>query len=125
MAESIQNKNMDRGYIRELQQDKNSKKKELAELQREDIKQVKSFYAEKNKEIDDDTSAAINHIKSEQTDNDQIDRQAKSEERRAQLDEKRLEAQDRAAERQAGVSQASVYNREGRLPASIEKKSPK
>ncbi len=125
MAESIQNKNMDRGYIRELQQDKNSKKKELAELQREDIKQIKSFYAEKNKEIDDDTSAAINHIKSEQTDNDQIDRQAKSEERRAQLDEKRLEAQDRAAERQAGVSQASVYNREGRLPASIEKKSPK
>ncbi len=125
MAESIQNKNMDRGYIRELQQDKNSKKKELAELQREDIKQVKSFYAEKNKEIDDDTSAAINHIKSEQTDNDQIDRQAKSEERRAQLDEKRMEAQDRAAERQSGVSQASVYNREGRLPASIEKKSPK
>jgi HSP20 family molecular chaperone IbpA len=124
MAETISNKNLDRSYIREIQQEKNTKKKELAEAQREDIKQVKTYYAEKNKEIDDDTSAAINHIKMEQTDNDQIDRQAKIDERRTQLEEKRIEAQDRAAERQNGTSQASVYNREGRLP-STEKKSLK
>ena len=52
MAESISNKNADRSYIRELQQDKNARKKELAEQQREETKQLKMFYAEKNKDID-------------------------------------------------------------------------
>lgn len=124
MAE-IQNRNADRAYIREIQQDKNSRKKELAEQQREDIKQIKTFYAEKNKEVDDETSAAINHIKMEQTDNDQADRQAKVDERRAELEERRFEAEEKAAAKESGVSQASVYNREGRLANSAEKKSLK
>ena len=124
MAE-IQNRNADRAYIREIQQDKNTKKKELADQQREDIKQIKTFYAEKNREIDDESAAAINHIKTEQTDNDQADRQAKVDERRAELEERRFEAEEKAAARQSGVSQSSVYNREGRLANSAEKKSLK
>ena len=124
MAE-IQNRNADRAYIREIQQDKNARKKELAEQQREDIKQIKTFYAEKNREIDDESAAAINHIKTEQTDNDQAERQAKVDERRAELEERRFEAEEKAAARQSGVSQSSVYNREGRLASSAEKKSLK
>jgi HSP20 family molecular chaperone IbpA len=126
MAESIQNKNADRTYIREIQQEKNTKKKELAEQQREDIKQIKTYYAEKNKEIDEDSAAAINHIKTEQTENDQADRFAKAEERRNELDEKRAVEQQRAANRQSGgVSESSVYNREGRMHSPTEKKSLK
>jgi HSP20 family molecular chaperone IbpA len=124
MAE-IQNRNADRAYIREIQQDKNTRKKELAEQQREDIKQIKTFYAEKNREIDDESAAAINHIKMEQTDNDQAERQAKVDERRAELEERRFEAEEKAAARQSGVSQSSVYNRDGRLENSAEKKSLK
>jgi HSP20 family molecular chaperone IbpA len=124
MAE-IQNRNADRAYIREIQQDKNARKKELAEQQREDIKQIKTFYAEKNREIDDESAAAINHIKTEQTDNDQAERQAKVDERRAELEERRFEAEEKAAAKQSGVSQSSVYNREGRLASSAEKKSLK
>ena len=123
MAESIQNKNADRSYIREIQQDKNMKKKDLAEQQREDLKQMKSYYAEKNKEVDEESAAAINHIKSEQTDNDQADREAKFEERRADLDEKRAIAQERAEAKQSGISESSVYSRNGRMNSSPVKKT--
>ncbi len=123
MAESIQNKNADRSYIREIQQDKNMKKKDLAEQQREDLKQMKSYYAEKNKEVDEESAAAINHIKSEQTDNDQADREAKFEERRADLDEKRAIAQERAEAKQSGISESSVYSRSGRMNSSPVKKT--
>ncbi len=125
MAESISNKNADRSYIRELQQDKNARKKELAEQQREETKQLKQFYAEKNKDIDNETADAINHIKMDQSSADGEDRQAKIEDRKAQLEEKKLEAEQKAEDRRNGVSQASVYNREGRLATSTEKKSLK
>lgn len=121
MADSVQNKNLDRAYIRELQQDKNTKKKDLAEQQREDLKQMKTYYAEKNKEIDDDTAAAINHIKTEQTENDRADREYELEERRNRLEEKRDESHAAAESRpspavsQSNVSQSSVYNRKGTI----------
>jgi hypothetical protein len=115
MAGSISNKSADRSYIRELQQDKNMRKKELAEQQREDLKQLKQFYAEKNKEIDNETADAINHIRTEESSMDSEDRLAKVEDRKAQLEEKRLEAEQKAEDRRNGVSQASVYSREGRL----------
>lgn len=125
MAESINTKNADRGFIREVQQDKNAKKKELAMQQREDIKQIKTFYAEKNKEVDDESAAAINHIKTDQTENDKIERQAKIDERRAELDEKQALAEERAAAREDRASQASVsastYNRDGKINSSEKK----
>ncbi len=125
MAESINNKNADRSYIRELQQDKNAKKKELAMQQREDIKQIKTFYAEKNKEVDDESSAAISHIKTDQTESDHIERQAKIDERRAELDEKQALAEEKAAAREDRASESSVrastYNRDGKINSSEKK----
>ena len=123
MTDSIRNKNADRAYIREIQQDKNFRKKELADKEREEIKQVKDYYAKERKSIDQETAAAVNHIKEEQAASEVQDRNAVNEDRRARLEESRQLAQEKAEARQASVEQTSVYNRQGRLQ-SAEKKKP-
>ncbi len=124
MTDSISNKNADRAYIREIQQEKNLRKKELADKEREEIKQVKDFYSKERKNVDQESAAAINHIKDQQMSEEVESRNYKSEERKARLEQSRLEAEERAeARRTASVEQTSVYNRQGRIE-SAEKKKP-
>lgn len=68
MADSIQTRRVSQDNIQQIQQDKTERKKNLAERQREDMKELKAKYQELNKEIDKDTTAAVNHIKTEAQD---------------------------------------------------------
>lgn len=65
MADAIQNRRISQENIQMVQQEKAERKKLLAEQQREEIKELKTKYQELNKEIDQDSAAAINHIKYE------------------------------------------------------------
>ncbi|AGH95866.1 hypothetical protein [Pseudobdellovibrio exovorus] len=66
MADSIQSKrNQQATYLRQIQQERASKRRELLEAQKEDMKSVRDYYADQNKRLDQDTAAAVNHIKEE------------------------------------------------------------
>ena len=65
MAESIQNRKALQTQIRTNQQDLARKKQELAAQQKEDLQSMKSFYADKNRELDTTSAATVNHIKLE------------------------------------------------------------
>lgn len=123
MTDSISNKNADRAYIREVQQEKNLRKQELAQKEREEIKAVKEYYAKEKKSIDQESAAAINHIKDEQTVASQEERNQKAQERRERLEQTRYEAQEKAEQRMAASEGSGTYNRKGQLQtASAEKK---
>jgi HSP20 family molecular chaperone IbpA len=123
MTDSIRNKNADRAYIREVQQEKNLRKQDLSQKEREEIKAVKEYYAKERKSIDQESAAAINHIKEDQTLANQEEREIKMQERREQLELTRQEAQEKAAARQEASESASTYNRKGQLQTtSAEKK---
>jgi len=65
MADSIQTRRVSQDNIQQVQQEKTERKKQLAEAQRDDMKNLKAKYNELSKEIDQDSAAAINHIKTE------------------------------------------------------------
>lgn len=65
MADVNQIRRVSQENIQMVQQEKAEKKRQLAEQQREDIRELKTKYQEINKEIDQDSAAAINHIKYE------------------------------------------------------------
>ncbi len=116
MTDSIRNRNADRAYIREVQAEKNQRKKELAEQERQDMLKLKSYYADERKKIDQDSTAAVSHIKSEQMQADQEEREYKKQERIDRAEEARVESEQRSeSARTASVDQKSVYNRQGRM----------
>lgn len=90
MADVNQIRRVSQENIQMVQQDKAEKKRQLAEQQREDIRELKAKYQEMSKEIDQDSAAAINHIKYEATE--------ANEEQKAERKE---------------VQAATVYNRKG------------
>lgn len=65
MAESIQNRKTQQSELRLSQQEQARKKRELASQQKQDLQSMKSYYADKNREIDNDSSAAVSHIKAD------------------------------------------------------------
>ena len=65
MAESIQNRKALQTQIRTNQQELARKKQELAAQQKEDLQSMKSYYADKNRELDSSSAASVNHIKLE------------------------------------------------------------
>lgn len=65
MADAIQTRKMSQENIQLVQQEKSEKKRILAEQQRDELKELKNKYKELSKEIDNDSQAAINHIKYE------------------------------------------------------------
>lgn len=63
MADTIQSKpKTPQAALQSTQQAKGDRKAQLMAQQKEDLKAMKQFYSEKNKEIDGDSSAAVNHI---------------------------------------------------------------
>jgi len=116
MTDSIRNKNSDRAFLREVQYEKNQQKKELAEQERQDMKQLKSFYADKRKKLDQDSTAAVSHIKSEQMQAAQEEREYRKQERHERAEEARVESEQKSENaRTASVEQNSLYNRQGRV----------
>ena len=102
MADAIQNRRVSQENIQLVQQEKSERKKDLAEQQRKDMKELKAKYAELNKEIDKDSAAAINHIKVEaQDENDSY----KAE--RAEVKAQTYNRQGRTSSNSNEVNQAS------------------
>lgn len=97
MADTIQSKlTAPQEALRSNQQAKADRKVQLMAQQKEDLKAMKQFYAEKNKEIDSDSAATVNHISG---------KQARS-----------SEDVEKTQKAQQALSQ--VYNRAARTPAS-------
>lgn len=71
MADSIQIRRQSQDNIQQVQQEKTERKKQLAEAQRDDMKHLKAKYIELSKEIDQDSAAAINHIKNDANENNE------------------------------------------------------
>lgn len=65
MADSIQNRRASQENIQLVQQEKSERKKQLSEQSREEMKNLKAKYQELSKEIDQESTAVINHIKME------------------------------------------------------------
>ena len=65
MADSVQNRRNQQTYLRQVQQEKASRKRELMQAQSDDIKSVREYYSGANKKLDEDTNATVNHIKEE------------------------------------------------------------
>ncbi len=69
MAEPIQNRKAQQAEMRANSQEFARKKRELATQQKEDLQSMRSYYADKNRELDGNkTEAAVNHIKVEAND---------------------------------------------------------
>lgn len=90
MADAIQNRRASQENIQLVQQEKSERKKDLAERQKADMKELKAKYQELSKEIDQESTAVINHIK--------------------------LSSQDQMEERKAERAEikAATYNRQGK-----------
>lgn len=113
MADAIQGKRNAQTYLRQVQQEKAQYKRELAESQRNDIKAVRDYYADQNKQLETEAQAAVVDIKEEARQAAAEDRQARAEQQNAAAEQKELARQDRQAAR--GDSQASE--------SSVEKKN--
>ncbi|MES2803874.1 MAG: Hsp20/alpha crystallin family protein [Bdellovibrionota bacterium] len=102
MADSIQTRRVSQDNIQQVQQEKTERKKQLAEAQRDDLKNLKAKYQELSKEIDQDSAAAINHIK--------IDAKDKHEAQKAERQEIIASTYSRKNVQQNNNNQASVAN---------------
>lgn len=66
MAESIQNRKLQQtSYLREIQQEKAARKRELMSQQQQEILDVREKYAEENRRLESESADAVNHIRNE------------------------------------------------------------
>lgn len=91
MSDAIQTRRASQEHIQQVQKDKAERKKQLAEQQREDLKDLKSRYNQMSKEIDNDSSAAINHIKTEAADHNKAVKAERQENRAATYSRKNIQ----------------------------------
>lgn len=94
MANSIQNRRNQQSYLRQVQQEKSAQKRELMKAQQEDIKSIRSYYADQTKQLDTDTAAAINHINEEARQKAAEEQQKRSENAQQKAEQKRLEREE-------------------------------
>ena len=92
MSDAINNRKDNQEYIRQVQQTKSERRKELAQSAQEDLRSLKQHYKDENARLDEESSAVINHIK---TDTEATDQEARAE----QIEKKQ---------------QAQTYNRSGK-----------
>ncbi|MGZ3691170.1 MAG: Hsp20/alpha crystallin family protein [Pseudobdellovibrio sp.] len=113
MADAISKKDNSQTYLRQIQQEKAKYKRELMEAQRNDMKQVRDYYADQNKQLEQESAAAVVEIKQEARDMAAADRQERAQ---AQAD---LTAQRKAdrEQRLAGNSNSDASE------SSVEKKN--
>ena len=117
MADAISAKRNAQTYLRQVQQEKARYKRELAAQQNADIKEVRAYYQEQNKQLDDEAQAAVVDIKEEARQIAEADRQERAEQQAAIAEDKEAARQDRIAARteQQQDTQAST--------SSVEKKN--
>ncbi|MFZ3231571.1 MAG: Hsp20/alpha crystallin family protein [Pseudobdellovibrio sp.] len=87
MAESVLPKKAPQVQLRQMQQQQAQKKQQLMAEQKEDLKTLKQYYAEKNSEIENESVAAVNHIRTTSSDDSRNVPQLRGYNRRAQASE--------------------------------------
>ncbi len=86
MSDAINNRKDNQEYIRQVQQTKSERRKELAQSAQEDLRSLKQHYKDENARLEEESSAVINHIK---TDTEATDQEARAE----QIEKKQQQAQ--------------------------------
>ena len=64
-SEAVKNRHNQRDQIRQVQQEQAQRKRELAAQQREDLRTMKEFYTNEQKNVDAESSAAVSHLNDE------------------------------------------------------------
>jgi HSP20 family molecular chaperone IbpA len=64
-SESVKNRHNQREQVRQVQQEQAQRKRELAAQQREDLRTIKEFYTNEQKQIDAEGAAAVSHLSEE------------------------------------------------------------
>ena len=119
MADAIKNRKMEQSsYLRQIQQDKAAKKRELMAQQQQDLVSMRQYYSEETKKVDQESADAVNHIRAETA---EINRTYSDDKRQRQEEIKLRQQQDRQADlesRQNSVGQSGVENKteEGQSP---------
>ena len=78
MADAISKKNNSQTYLRQIQQEKAKYKRELMEAQRNDMKELRDYYNEQNKQLEQESAAAIVEIKQQARDMAAADKQERA-----------------------------------------------
>ncbi len=128
MAESINTRKLQQtSYLREVQQEKSARKRDLASQQQQDLMELRQHYADENKKVDQQSADAVNHIRSESK---EIAQQYADDKRQQQEEIKSLKDQQRQARLQAeGGDSASasstdgkptLYNRQGQKKVILQ-----
>lgn len=123
MADSIQSK---RSYLRQVQQEQAQKKRELMAQQKEDMKALRQYYSEKTKEVNNDSAAAVNHIKENSPDarQERIDRlESAAAERESRKEDAAAARAERPGLRSPAARADDVDFEESAKPASADHKS--
>lgn len=123
MSDAIQGKRNTQTYLRQVQQEKAKYKRELAQAQRDDIKAVRDYYAEQNKQLENEAKAAVVDIKDEARQMAAADRQARAEEQAYTAEQRELAKQERQYARsgsteveESSVEKKNLYRRPQRSP---------
>lgn len=92
MSDAISNRKDNQEYIRQIQQTKSERRKELSKSAQEDLRNLKQYYKDENAKLEEESSAVINHIKADTEETNQEVR----------------------AEQMAEKQKAQTYNRSGK-----------
>lgn len=108
MADSVQNKKTQQTYLRQVQQEKANRKREIMNNQKEDIKSVRDYYADQAKQVDTESAAAISHINEESRQLAAAHRQQRAEQSQANAQQKRIEREEIANSRSSNAGSSSL-----------------
>ncbi len=126
MADSIHNRKMQQTtYLRQIQQDKSERKRELMGQQQQDLIELRQHYADENRKVDKESADAVNHIRNETKEMIQQsadDRRQQQENVKMTRDEQRQAQQGGSGNsaEQSSIENSNMYNRRGQKKASIQ-----
>lgn len=118
MADSIQSKRNQQTYLRQVQQEKALRKREIMQAQKNDIQAVRDYYKQQSVDLEADSAAAVNHIKDESRRIAQAEREERSEKLQSQAEAKRAEREARTGTYSSDASAASAEKKNFRAQNS-------
>ena len=116
MADSVQNKKSQQTYLRQINQEKAERRREIMTNQKDDIKSVRDYYADQSKQLESESAAAISHINEESRQLAAAHREQRAEQAQAEAQQKRSDQQASAAARATSSAQSAP------TPENIDKK---
>jgi HSP20 family molecular chaperone IbpA len=126
MSDAIKQRKLEEStYLREIQQEKAAKKRELMAQQQEELTTMRKFYKDELNRVEYESADAVNHIK---TETNEMTRDY-AEQRRQQAIDLKIEQQEaRNAQREedssyadeSSAEQKSLYNRQGQRKPMIQ-----